>query len=67
MPTMSQRPLALILSVLLLHTSASLASPSFAGGNSFFLHTLPPTEQVSLQKNEIHAVSPLSLISHFTE
>ena len=47
MPTMSQRPLVLILSVLLLHMSASLASPSFAGGNSFFLHTLPPAEQVS--------------------
>lgn len=33
--------------VVLLHTSASLASPSFAGGNAFFLHTMNSADQAS--------------------
>ena len=45
MPT-SQQSLLLLL-VAILHTSASLASPSFAGGNAFFLHTMNSADQAS--------------------
>ena len=46
MPT-SQQPLLLFLGFLL-YTSLSLASPSFSGGNAFFLHTLQPADQAAI-------------------
>lgn len=44
---MSQQLMLLVLG-LLLYATASLAAPSFAGGNAFFLHTLQPSDQVAI-------------------